>query len=101
MTDHIEVLRGAFRETRQRHPFPIDAIVVLPDHLHTVWTLPEGDADFAMRWQLIKSTFSRGLAHNERISQSRLAKGERGVGNYPVDWAGDQSEDGRDCGERG
>ena len=61
LTDHIEVLRGAFRETRQRHPFTIDAIVVLPDHLHTVWTLPEGDADFAMRWQLIKSTFSRGL----------------------------------------
>jgi putative transposase len=44
-----------------------------------VWTLPEGDADFAMRWQLIKSTFSRGLARNERISPSRSAKGERGI----------------------
>ena len=79
LTDHVEALRAAFRETRQRHPFTIDAIVILPDHLHTVWTLPEGDADFAMRWQLIKSTFSRGLAHNERISQSRLAKRERGI----------------------
>jgi putative transposase len=54
---YVELLRGAFRETHQRHPFTIEAVVVLPDHLHTVWTLPEGDADFAMRWQLIKSTF--------------------------------------------
>lgn len=69
LTDHIGLLRTAFRETHQRHPFTIDAIVVLPDHLHTVWTLPEGDADFAMRWQLIKSTFSRGLAPNEKISK--------------------------------
>ena len=79
LTDHVGLLRGAFRETHRRHPFTIDAIVVLPDHLHTVWTLPEDDADFAMRWQLIKSTFSRGLARNERISPSRAAKGERGV----------------------
>ena len=78
LTDHVGLLRTAFRETHRRHPFTIDAIVVLPDHLHTVWTLPEGDADFAMRWQLIKSTFSRGLARNERISPSRAAKGERG-----------------------
>ncbi|WP_346771350.1 hypothetical protein [Bradyrhizobium sp. 192] len=51
LTDHIAVLRGAFRETHRRHPFTIDAIAVLPDHLHMVWTLPKGDADFAMRWQ--------------------------------------------------
>ncbi|WP_375305779.1 transposase [Bradyrhizobium sp. A11] len=72
-------MRGAFRETHRRHPFTIDAIVVLHDHLHTVWTLPEGDADFAMRWQLIKSTFPRGLARNESISRSCSAKGERGI----------------------
>ncbi|HWX86460.1 MAG TPA: hypothetical protein VNZ48_22910 [Xanthobacteraceae bacterium] len=45
LTKHIDKLRGAFRETRRHHPFTIDAIVVLPDHLHTVWTLPEGDAE--------------------------------------------------------
>ena len=44
LTDHVELLRAAFRGTHQCHPFTIDAIVVLPDHLHTVWTLPEGDA---------------------------------------------------------
>ncbi len=57
----------------------IEAIVILPDHLHTVWTLPEGNADFALRWRLIKSAFSRGLPHGERVSASRAAKDERGI----------------------
>jgi len=52
---------------------------VLPDHLHAVWTLPEGGADFALRWRLIKSTFSRALPRGERVSNSRDAKGERGI----------------------
>ena len=47
----------AFRETRRHHPFAIDAMVVLPDHLHTIWTLPEDDADFATRWRLINRHF--------------------------------------------
>ncbi|MDB5514655.1 MAG: transposase [Tardiphaga sp.] len=79
LTEHIEDLRTAFRETRRRHPFTIDAMVVLPDHLHALWTLPEGDWDFSTRWQLIKSTFLRSLAPGERVSASRAAKGERGV----------------------
>jgi putative transposase len=79
LTQHIDELRAAFRQTRRRHPFTIDAICVLPDHLHTVWTLPEADADFATRWRLIKSAFSRGLPTDERISDSRAAKGERGI----------------------
>jgi putative transposase len=79
LTGHIDELRKAFRETRRRHPFTIDAIVVLPDHLHTVWTMPEGDADFATRWRLIKSAFSRRLPAGERISGSRATKGERGI----------------------
>ena len=79
LTEHVEKLRTAFRETRQRHPFEIDAIVVLPDHLHALWTLPEGDWDFATRCQLIKAAFSRGLPTGERVSRSRAAKGERGI----------------------
>jgi putative transposase len=79
LTQHIDQLRTAFRETRRHHPFTIDAMVVLPDHLHALWTLPEGDADFATRWRLIKSAFSRSLTTGERISQSRAAKGERGI----------------------
>ena len=79
LTEHVDNLRTAFREIRRRHPFTIDAMVVLPDHLHAVWTLPEGDADFATRWRLIKSAFSRNLATSERISDSRATKGERGI----------------------
>jgi putative transposase len=59
--------------------FTTDAVVVLPDHLHAVWTLPEGDADFGTRWRQIKSAFSRSLAPTEPISESRAAKGERGI----------------------
>jgi REP-associated tyrosine transposase len=62
-----------------RHPFAIDGIVVLPDHLHTIWTLPEGDSDYAVRWNLIKGSFTRGLPRAERISASRLRKRERGI----------------------
>jgi putative transposase len=76
---HVDRLRKAFRDVRQRHPFEIDAIVILPDHLHAIWTLPEGDADFSLRWRLIKSAFSHGLPRGERISASRASKGERGI----------------------
>ena len=79
LTEHIGSLRTAFREVRARHPFTIDAIVILPDHLHAIWTLPEADADFALRWRLIKSKFSRALPRGEWISSSRMEKAERGI----------------------
>jgi len=79
LTAHVDLLRAAFREIHQRHPFTIDAIVVLPEHLHTVWTMPDGDADFATRWRQIKSTFSRNLKFDEPVSPSRAARGERGI----------------------
>jgi REP element-mobilizing transposase RayT len=55
-------------------------MVVLPDHLHAIWTMPPGDADFATRRRLIKTGFSRRLPAGERISHSRVVKGERGIG---------------------
>jgi putative transposase len=79
LTEHIDQLRLAFRYARQRHPFAIEAIVVLPDHLHTVWTMPEGDGDFPRRWRLIKAAFSRRLERAEPISASRSRKHERGI----------------------
>ena len=79
LTDHIDLLRAAFRQVRARHPFAIDATVVLPDHLHAIWTLPEADADFALRWRLIKSAFSLRVPGGERISTSRATRGERGI----------------------
>ena len=79
LTANIELLRAAFRYTRHRHPFMTGAIVILPDHLHALWTLPAGDSDFATRWRLFKTTFSRGLRPIERVSASRSSKGERGI----------------------
>jgi putative transposase len=79
LTDHIDLLRTAFRYARVRHVFTIDAIVILPDHLHAIWSLPEGDADFATRWRHVKAMLSRALPTRERISESRLRKGERGI----------------------
>ena len=79
LTDNIALLRRAFRYVRGRHLFTVEAIVVLPDHLHAIWTLPEGDADYSLRWRLIKSAFSRALPNRERVSASRFRKGERGI----------------------
>jgi putative transposase len=79
LTENIECLRAAFRYTRHRHPFTIDAIVVLPDHLHTIWTMPESDSDFVVRWNLIKGSFSRRLPRGEPVSDSRLRRRERGI----------------------
>ena len=79
LTEHIDALRSAFARTMQRRPFTIDAMVVLPDHLHCIWTLPPGDTDYSSRWQAIKSTFSRAVPADERLSARRVAKGERGI----------------------
>ena len=79
LVDNIDALRESIRRVRTAHPFEIVAMVVLPEHLHTVWTLPPDDADFATRWALIKAGFSRRLPNNERISVSRKSKGECGV----------------------
>jgi putative transposase len=79
LTERIDSLRDAFQEVKKAHPFVIDAIVVLPDHLHTLWTLPEGDDDFSLRWRQIKSAFSRAIEKDERISNSRLRQQERGI----------------------
>ena len=56
---NVQLLREAFKYVNDRHPFKIDAFVILPDHLHCIWTLPHEDADFSKRWRLIKSYFSR------------------------------------------
>ena len=79
LVDHIDLLREAIRYTRKRYPFVIDAMVVMPDHLHAVWTLPPGDADFPIRWRLMKTLFSRNLPHGEHRRASRVSRGERGI----------------------
>lgn len=79
LTDRVDVLRTAFTNVKRKHPFKTDAVVILPDHFHCIWTLPEGDSDFSTRWGLIKAHFSRQIAKGERISKSRENRGERGL----------------------
>jgi len=76
---HVNDLRAAFRQVRGDHPFTIDAIVILPEHLHCIWQLPPNDHDYSTRWRLIKSHFSRAIPDAEFISRSRLRKQERGI----------------------
>jgi putative transposase len=68
LTRHIEILRAMVKAVRQRHSFCIHGCVVLPEHLHCIIELPQGDADFAKRWRLIKMGFSKSLPRNERLS---------------------------------
>ncbi|HEX9811221.1 MAG TPA: transposase [Burkholderiales bacterium] len=75
----IDTLRAAVRRVQQAHPFTIHGWVVLPDHLHCVISLPEGDDDFALRWRLIKARFSKALPVTERRSLVRQRRGERGI----------------------
>jgi putative transposase len=79
LTEHIHVLRHAVKEIRHAHPFQIIAMVVLPDHLRAIWQLPESDADFSLRWPLIKAKFSKAMPKFELISGSRQSKRERGI----------------------
>ncbi|MGD0962160.1 MAG: transposase, partial [Methylomonas sp.] len=75
----INLLRESVKSVRDRYPFKIDAWVVLPEHMHAVWTLPPGDYDFSTRWRLIKSRFSRSLPKTEYRSKVRIAANERGI----------------------
>ncbi|MDH3666403.1 MAG: transposase [Paracoccaceae bacterium] len=79
LVTYIDALRTAIRTTRRERPFRIDAMVVLPDHLHAIWTLPPVDSDFPTRWRLIKSRFSRAIPAPGRTTWSRTRKSERGI----------------------
>ena len=78
LVQEIDRLRRAYRTVRERRPFESIAVCILPDHLHALWALPDGDRDFATRWSLIKTEFSRGIAAHPR-SQSKTAKREKGI----------------------
>ena len=78
--DVLATLRTSFRTVRAQHPFRIDALVVLPDHLHSLWTLPPGDADYAVRWSLIKRQVSQASRHLVDQSQSASRSKRREIG---------------------
>ena len=84
LIDEIDILRNGMSLVMQRHPFIIDAIVILPEHLHALWTLPEGDNDYATRWMLIKSSFSSKCRKENIALQAGKRKGNVGYGNAVI-----------------
>lgn len=85
LLDRVDLLREVVRVTRTERPFEIDAWVVLPDHLHCIWRLPDGDCDYSTRWGAIKSRFTRAVGAeavgwNPTLrSASKIAKGDAGL----------------------
>ena len=82
----VALLQRCINAVKRNHPFTVDAFVILPDHLHMLWTLPPDDAAYPIRWQLIKTMFTRGYlkAHPAphtvpKRSLSRVAKREQAV----------------------
>jgi putative transposase len=78
LVDHVALLRAAFRKTRGEQPFVTDAVVILPDHLHAIMTLPTGDSDFSGRWRRIKGAFTRSVVA-VGMPISRDHRGEYGL----------------------
>ena len=79
LVHEIERLRQSYKTMQERLPFETVAICILPDHLHTLWQLPNGDGDYASRLSLLKSAFSRGLPPRPKRSASKIAKREKGI----------------------
>lgn len=79
----VDALRSAFAHVRHRHRFEINAVVILPDHLHCIWTMPPDDDDFSTRWRLIKGRFTRHYLQKggseTALSKSRRRQHERGI----------------------
>jgi putative transposase len=78
----VALLEEAIARVRARHPFEVEAQVVLPDHLHSLWQLREDDADYSTRWRLIKEAFTKALVKRYEplvVSEGRQARGEQGV----------------------
>jgi len=79
LVEQIDWLRTSFRHVQKAHPFKVIATVVLPDHIHAIWELPPGDTDYALRWRLIKTGFSRRIPKREYRRPSLVDKHERDV----------------------
>ncbi|OYX26726.1 MAG: transposase [Rhodobacterales bacterium 32-66-7] len=79
LTERIDCLRQAYRTTAVEQPIWCKAMVVLPDHLHAVWTLPPGDSDFSNRWRKIKARFSHASGLTGVQTASMVRKGELGL----------------------
>jgi REP element-mobilizing transposase RayT len=86
--ENIEQLRAAFRDEKERRPFHIDAIVILPDHIHAIWTLPPDDANYSMRWRNIKRSFTATVSNEQRPSVFARRKQKKEQAIYPKGTSG-------------
>lgn len=78
LLDKVDLLRQSFETVKKQKPFYINSIVILPDHIHTIWTLPPGDKNYADRWRLLKNEFTRAC----KPTENDLTKNKRG--EYPL-----------------
>ncbi len=78
---NVSLLRSSFKKVMIRHPFSIEAAVVMPDHIHVIWKLPTEDNDYATRWRLIKSHFSRNCGQDCKAERdpSRMSRKQQAV----------------------
>ena len=91
LTDHIELLRCCVRRVHLERPFDIDAWVVLPDHMHAVWSLPPGDSDYGGRWRAIKANFTKGLRKTNLIAPNEWRAAKEVLGHAGIWEPGYQS----------
>ncbi len=78
---NVDLLRKSYKKVMKKHPFKIDALVLLPEHLHCIWTLPKDDCDYSTRWRLIKSYFTRYCDPQYKLErfESRVKKKEQAL----------------------
>lgn len=82
LDESVKALEETILEVRQKRPFEIKAWVILPDHLHAIWELPDGDSDYSIRWALIKKEFTKklkGRLKTPEPSRSRISRREATV----------------------
>ncbi|QPB42307.1 REP-associated tyrosine transposase [Rodentibacter haemolyticus] len=79
LIDRIDLLRQSYQKVCQKYPFKTIAICILPDHIHAIWQLPEGDTNYSLRWQLIKKYFSSKLPISNTRSESKIKHREKGI----------------------
>lgn len=79
LVERVDDLREAYAEVQCDLPFHCDMMVVLPDHLHAIWTLPDGDTDYSTRWKRLKTRFTKSVGRMTPRSLSQKAKGEAGL----------------------
>lgn len=82
LVDHVAELRACVADVKAKHPFAIEAMVVLPEHLHALWRLPPDDKEFGLRWMLVKQAFTqrlqaRGALDGQAAAARRGRSGER------------------------